>query len=120
MYQALTHPTIHGYCPMGCGRTLVLDGHRIKCEWADCPRPYAVTDLIAENQADHLVRFDPDGFTVQHPLYERLDDALLACDLHNECTQVCPSPGIYQAKRSSHSGRWRFYRRHRAPIGAES
>lgn len=72
-----------GFCPMGCGRTVgVVDG-RLKCLGGDelCPRPHAAAELLAEEETEHIIAFDAEGWTIQHPLRERLDDGLFSCEL---------------------------------------
>lgn len=71
-----------GFCPMGCGQTLFLgDGGHITCSYVDCPEPAAVDLLLAESDTRHLVRIEDDHFTVNHPLRERVDGSMFACDL---------------------------------------
>lgn len=73
---------VAGYCPMGCGSTLMLDdaGHLL-CTWVSCPRPEAADLVLADREAEHQVELRADGFTVKHPLRERLDDQLVTCPL---------------------------------------
>lgn len=79
----MTGRAVRGRCPMGCGETLFIgEGGWITCSFISCPRPAAVADLLDDRETEHLVTFSDDGFTVKHPLRERLDDALLACELH--------------------------------------
>lgn len=94
-------PRVAGYCPMGCGDTLVLrTSGRISCTWVDCPRPSAVDELLADSEVDHQVTFYEDTFTVRHPLSERLDDQLLTCGLHQDLVDLDGPPvpvGTYRA-----------------------
>jgi len=77
---------VHGaYCP-ACGQeTLVYDEmntHQLSCTNIECPRMMAVQEILAEPQkTDHLVVIERNGFSVKHPLIERLDDKLLHCGL---------------------------------------
>lgn len=93
---------VAGHCPMGCGETLqrrAADGAVI-CAAADCPRPDAVDTILREHETEHIVQFDPDGFTIRHPLRERLDDALMRCELHHFCASLPGPPdgsGRYRA-----------------------
>src|ERR1700689_2618814 len=92
---------VQGFCPLGCGETLFLaaDG-RVMCSGPDCPRPDAVTDLLADTESEHIVVFRPAEFTVRHPLRERLDDALMDCDLHSDIAAMPGppvAPGRYRA-----------------------
>ncbi|WP_416976692.1 DUF6085 family protein [Streptomyces sp. T028] len=83
---------IAGYCPMGCGETLQrTQAATIACGSPHCPRPDAVAALLADQETEHVVQFDPDGFTIRHPLRERLDDDLMRCELHQFCTSL-PGP----------------------------
>ncbi|WP_435582892.1 DUF6085 family protein [Amycolatopsis thermoflava] len=97
----MTNRDIDGYCPMGCGRTLfVADGGFITCSFVHCPRPDAAADILADSETEHTVQFDADGFTVRHPLRERLDDELMSCKLHAVCAGLPGPPpqlGTYRA-----------------------
>ncbi|SHI67316.1 DUF6085 family protein [Streptomyces sp. 3214.6] len=86
-----THLPVTGYCPLGCGETLqrAADG-TIACADAGCARPYAITAILLDRETEHIVQFD-DGFTIRHPLRERLDDALMRCELHRFCVSL-PGP----------------------------
>lgn len=93
--------TVQGYCPMGCGSTLALgeDGH-VTCSLDRCPRPDAVTEILDDRETEHLVTFSETAFTVRHPLRERLDDALMACQLHEHIAGLSGppiEPGRYRA-----------------------
>ncbi|GAA0374812.1 hypothetical protein GCM10009530_26670 [Microbispora corallina] len=93
---------------MGCGRTLfVADGGYITCSYLHCPRPTAVADLLEDRETEHIVQFHAETFTVRHPLRERLDDALMSCDLHDHIHGLDGPPvrpGRYRARNSD--GRW--------------
>lgn len=99
---------VEGCCPMGCGKTLFLaDGGYVTCSFIRCPRPDAVADLLADRETEHIVTFGEEGFTIRHPLRERLDDALLDCDLHSWCRDLGGppvQPGKYRARLNQ--GRW--------------
>lgn len=102
---------ITGYCPMGCGQTLFIgaSGHPT-CSLIGCPRPTAAGELLADRETDHVVVFDATTFTVRHPLRERLDDALLTCDLHTYIAGLDGPPvhpGRYRASWiTAAGGRW--------------
>ncbi len=99
---------VHGYCPMGCGETLYLAaGACVTCAHLDCPRPDAVTELLADRETEHIVVFDETQFTVRHPLQERLDDALMECQLHRHIAAMAGppvKPGRYRARLVSDDG----------------
>lgn len=101
---------VAGYCPMGCGRTLFLAaGGCVTCSFISCPRPTAVDDLLEDQESEHIVQFDPDEFTVRHPLRERLDDALMDCDLHHYIASLPGPPvrpGRYRARQREGGWTW--------------
>ena len=103
---------VTGSCPMGCGHTLFLaDGGFITCSYVHCPRPDAVADLLADTETEHIVEFRPDTFTVRHPLRERLDDALMDCQLHNHIQGLDGPPAQPGRYRARHNGlRWTWER----------
>ncbi len=107
---------VSGYFPAGCGATLfrAADG-RVSCSGPDCPRPAAVADLLADQETEHIVVFGETEFTVRHPLRERLDDALMDCDLHKDIAAMDGppvEPGTYRARWADYDaatpgyGRW--------------
>ncbi len=107
---------VQGYCPMGCGASLTLaSGGCVTCMSLRCPRPDAVADLLADQEAEHIVIFGEADFTVRHPLRERLDDALMDCDLHKDIAAMAGppvAPGTYRARWADYDtarpgyGRW--------------
>ncbi len=74
-------PVRGAHCPMGCGATVVLDCGTLRCDDDDCPRLRAAGEILADAEHDHIVELGERSFNVKHPLRERLDDALLGCDL---------------------------------------
>lgn len=101
---------VAGYCPMGCGETLsVMGGGHVTCRRLECPRPDAVSVILADRETEHLVTFSPTAFTVRHPLRERLDDALMDCKLH-EFIAALPGPpvssGLYRARSVGDCWTW--------------
>lgn len=92
---------ITGSCPMGCGPTLVaIVGGTIMCSALDCTDRYAVSTILQDNETEHVVTIEAESFAVKHPLRERINDALLTCDLHQMLSNVQgqgPRPGIYRA-----------------------
>lgn len=100
---------VNGQCPMGCGETLLLDNGMVFCGNVECPRPYAPSEILEDTETEHLVWLDATGFTVRHPLKERLDRALHDCVVHQYLEkQTTPrEPGLYRIKRDERS-RWRW------------
>jgi hypothetical protein len=64
---------------MGCGDALALgsDGH-VLCTFATCPNPGAADHLL-HLPYGHTVVFGRLGWTIEHPLQERLDGSLVDC-----------------------------------------
>jgi hypothetical protein len=94
----MTH--VQGHCPMGCGETLMLgSGGYVTCGFLPCPRPTAVSDILHDQETQHIVELEPKTFTIRHPLKERLDDALMDCALHDYLTVLDgppAAPGRYR------------------------
>lgn len=95
---------------MGCGRTL-FRGKKgwITCSHLDCPDPAAVSKILADAETEHIVEIRSDGFSIQHPLRERINGRLYDCPLHEELvTQGGPSkkPGRYRAILNRKTLRW--------------
>lgn len=88
------------YCPMGCGQTLMVGPvtRELFCFAVDCPRPTAAAQILADPETDHIATVTADEFTLRHPLRERLDDALLHCDVHRWLSRGAPNE----------PGRWRI------------
>lgn len=106
---------VQGFCPMGCGQTLFLgEGGYITCRKLACPRPDAVARLLEERESEHVIQFDDTGFTIMHPLRERLGE-LYRCELHLHCTSLDGPPGQvgrYRARQVHVDGppEWTFER----------
>lgn len=107
----MSDPRINGHCP-ACGQDeLIMDYATadIRCGGNGCPRPTAAHEILSDRETHHRVTFTDGGFTIRHPLRERLDDALMRCDLHYELGNRINAPvppGEYRAL--DHDGRWSF------------
>jgi hypothetical protein len=94
--------TIAGHCPMGCeGETLVVGkGGRIECHGEGCPHPKAV-DVLLHQDHDHVVVFSSTGFTIEHPLSERILHTMSSCELMDDLRALdgmpVTEPGRYRA-----------------------
>lgn len=100
--------SVQGYCP-ACGSGSLFLGTRgyVTCSVNDCPRPTAVSDLLDDRETEHVVNIGETGFTVRHPLLERLDDALLTCTVHERLSRYDGppvEPGRYRVGEVE--GRW--------------
>lgn len=75
---------VWGFCPYGCGQTLIVrsDTGIIKCQKDDCPNAASVTALLIRAIPEHIVNFKDGGFSLKHPLKERVDDNLFECSIH--------------------------------------
>jgi hypothetical protein len=71
-------------CPMGCsGLSLeVNEFGTLRCRSEKCPRPPAAAELLANPETEHLVVLAEFGYTIQHPLKERLEGRLFTCSVH--------------------------------------
>lgn len=87
------------FCPMGCGQTLHLTPTGITCLARDCPDARAAHKILADPEHTDVVEFTEDGWTVLHPLKERLGGGLLSCRVHELCGQLPgpPALGKYRA-----------------------
>jgi hypothetical protein len=93
---------IDGFCPMGCGTTLALSAQgQIACAGRFCPNPVAVQQILGDSETEHIVEFMEENFVIRHPLRERVDDALLECELHHYLSALDGPPvaGRYRARR---------------------
>jgi hypothetical protein len=101
---------VAGRCPMGCGATLILgEGGFVTCGLPDCPRPDAVSVLLADPEPEHLVQLGEDGFAIQHPLRERIDAELLRCALHDYLAEWAgpqAPPGLYRVSLRGNVVTW--------------
>ena len=96
-------------CP-ACGKqSLIVFQRCVSCIDPDCPKPGLLAAILGDYLSrEHVVRFDEDSFSVQHPLIERGEDLTL-CELH-AYIQSLDGPleplGLYIARREG--GSWRF------------
>jgi len=101
---------VAGFCPMGCGQTLYLDSDgRVLCRNPACPHPTAVAQILDYRETWHIVDFHEADFTLMHPLRERLDNALMTCDLHQHIAgldEPPAPPGRYRAIPSGTGWAW--------------
>lgn len=105
-----------GYCPMGCGETLAVstqpgsDVAAVTCRGSGCPDRRAMEKIMRTTETEHVVSLTRGGFTVTHPLRERLGFGLDACVLHEWLQRTRPEeadvPGRYRV--TPDNGGWRF------------
>ncbi len=102
--------TVAGHCP-ACGHESLVctAGAQITCRADACTRPAAAAEILADHETEHIVQFGPGEFTVRHPLRERLDDALMDCQLHHDIAAMSGppvKPGRYRARRDGERWTW--------------
>jgi hypothetical protein len=89
-------------CPMGCGPTLHLSpAGVIRCLDRQCPNPMAAQKILENADSADLVQIDAGGFSILHPLRERLDNGLFNCpvNMHLAALREPPAgPGFYYAR----------------------
>jgi hypothetical protein len=94
-------PTL--YCPMGCGNTLhVMQPGMIRCLLKGCHDPMAVQKILSQPESHlDIVQIDEDGFSILHPLRERIGGGLFDCPVNKALLAMSAPPappGRYQAK----------------------
>lgn len=92
---------VYGFCPQGCGQTLQVDGiGTVSCYAPSCPRPDSVHLLLQDPETEHLVMVGEFGYTIQHPLRERVHGELFECSVHAEVSDTVDmymgEPGRYR------------------------
>lgn len=100
---------VAGFCPACGAKSLCLSLGRLVCGRMDCPRPDAAAQLLADPETEHVVVLGAKEFTVRHPLIERIDDALLSCDLHRHIAALDGPPhppGRYRVRHDSGAWQW--------------
>lgn len=106
-------PELDARCP-ACGERSLFRGFqgRISCSTDDCPAPAAVHNLLNDpNLTAHTVCITENGWTIRHPLAERIGDALFTCDLagHLNGQRQANSdlaPGVYRLDISPRGKVW--------------
>lgn len=96
---------VEGYCPECGSDSLEVDlpgfdlvSSPVHCMAPGCPRPDAAHIILQDAQTEHVVTFTGDGFTLRHPVRERINDDLLRCPVHRWISDHDPglSPGRYR------------------------
>lgn len=104
-----------GHCPV-CGESELVtqdlstpDG-LVAYVWCDnkfCARQNAVNEILSDPETEHIVTLTDDGWSMKHPLRERLDDELLDCLVARKIRQAfelggpVPEPGTYRVVPST-------------------
>lgn len=114
-------PSLDAQCP-ACGQRSLYRGFqgRITCATADCPDAGAVHNLLNDpNLTAHLVSVTVHGWTIRHPLVERVGDALFTCDLGTHLNgqreaNADLGPGVYRVDINPRGRVW-----HLTPVTLE-
>jgi hypothetical protein len=111
IHDEATYRAVAGVCP-ACGSQLLgisvwpknLDSSRISCWNLACPDPQAVRKILSDTETDHVVRFGPKGWLIRHPLIERLNGGLEACEatvwMQGHIPPEADTPGRYRMKKT--------------------
>jgi hypothetical protein len=107
---------VAGNCPMGCGQTLFLgQGGHVTCSFLKCPAPDAVSVILHDDakENEHVVEVSGNTVSVLHPLWERIDQRILECDLHAWLKQQSENlppleDGTYRYTYDEGCHTWRF------------
>lgn len=103
---------VKGYCPSCGNETLFLgEGGYVTCSLIGCENPTAASDILFDGKETcHLATFTDDAWSIKHPLIERIDNALLSCDLFTEMggrSGPPVKPGTYRVTPDGEGG-WNF------------
>jgi hypothetical protein len=73
-------------------------GGAILCHHYGCPEPTAAHDILGDHETEHVVEFTTEGWTLRHPLIERIDDRLMSCAVGEMVAALKngPEPGRYR------------------------
>jgi hypothetical protein len=71
-----------------------MSGGLIMCLAKDCPDPGAVTQIISDPETCDVVQIDGDGFSILHPLRERLDGGLFDCPVNKALAAMAEPPAL--------------------------
>ena len=102
---------LEGCCP-ACGMSslFVGNGGHITCGVIGCKDPCIVDKILRTSEIEHIVIVGPEGFDVQHPLRERVEDELFDCGLHAYLKGLDGPPAAHGRYRVfDEDGRWRFF-----------
>lgn len=84
-------PEVKGHCPVCGASELFLCHGKVVCANTSCSRPTAAHELLQDDETGHIMSVGPREFTLRHPIRERLDDALMNCQLHQHMTEFIVS-----------------------------
>lgn len=113
-----SYRSVAGVCP-ACGEQHLgiqvwprdLDASRIHCWNLYCPDPTAAWKILNDTEQEHVVHFlGRRGWTIRHPLKERLADGLEACSatgwMQSHIPAEADTPGTYRMIEDETG--WRF------------
>jgi hypothetical protein len=92
---------MHAPCPMCSERKLhILVSGVIRCLNRKCPRPMGAQEILDGDPGADIVQIDEGGFSILHPLRERIDGGLFDCPVNKAILAMAEPPappGRYRA-----------------------
>lgn len=95
---------VQGHCPAcGAQSLFVADEGHITCSFVSCPQPDAVSLILDDRETEHIAQLGANGWTVRHPLRERIGDALMTCSLNDYLRDIDQPEelGTFRARREA-------------------
>lgn len=91
-----------GYCP-SCGQDSLFvpkGGGAIMCQLSGCFERTAAHDILGDQETQHIAVIREKDFTLRHPLFERIDNRLMECKVHQMLADLGtpPEPGEYRVR----------------------
>ena len=77
-------------CPMGCGKTIHTSREGlVLCVNPDCPDMRAIGKIMdGEHIAKHRIKFSRGHWSCVHPIFERIENKLLDCDIERAVSEM--------------------------------
>jgi hypothetical protein len=80
-------------CPMCRERKLhLMPSGLVRCLGQACPRPTAAQEILDGDVGADIVQIDGDGFSILHPLRERLQGGLFDCPVNRALLAMSEPP----------------------------
>jgi uncharacterized protein DUF6085 len=109
---------VAGCCP-ACGKAeLAVQSYTdeyperclVRCQSPGCPRPMAASEILAETEIAHLLLADEEGWTLKHPLLERVEGRLFFCPVAALVRErgVPARPGVYRVPDAHLETLWTY------------
>ncbi len=99
---------VNGCCPSCGGRQLfVFDDGQLLCRQEGCALPSAASQILNQGgETGHILESRNDGWTIMHPLRERLEGALFRCEVADTVNTIGPPAmlGYYRILATTGTG----------------